>query len=226
MDSTPSPRALDRGPALLVATIALIVVLAAGAAVGAVHSLAAGPASTGDATLVAAGGTDVAAPSPASTGEAPVAAADAAPPASAAALDTQGAPATTAGRATPRPVPPAAADPGPDPAPAPTAPTAPATPPAPAKLAPGQRLNPTSAQVSAAMAQLHQRIPLFDPTEAQLRTFAEAVCTSFDQGQSLSQVQAAVQQAVSHVQGASLSATDAAFAVAIATELRCPGYLP
>ena len=78
---------------------------------------------------------------------------------------------------------------------------------------PGQRVNPTSAEVQAAITPLHQRIPLFEPNEAQLRTFADAVCTSFDQGQSLAQVQATVQQAVTNVQGASLSAADAAFAV-------------
>jgi hypothetical protein len=80
--------------------------------------------------------------------------------------------------------------------------------------------------VQAAIAQLHQRIPLFQPTESQLRTFADAVCSSFDQGQSSAQVQATVQQAVSNVQGASLSASDAEFAVRTVLELRCPGWLP
>ena len=106
------------------------------------------------------------------------------------------------------------------------APTPPPAPPAPPKLPPGQRVNPTSAQVQAAIAQLHQRIPLFQPNESQLRTFADAVCTSFDQGQSFGQVQATVQQAVSNVQGASLSAPDAEFAVRTVLELRCPGWLP
>ena len=96
----------------------------------------------------------------------------------------------------------------------------------PPKLPPGQRLNPTSAQVQTAIAQLHQRIPLFQPNDSQLRTFADAVCTSFDQGQSFGQVQATVQQAVANVQGASLSAPDAEFAVRTVLELRCPGWLP
>ena len=98
--------------------------------------------------------------------------------------------------------------------------------PAPAKLPPGQRVNPTSAEVQAAITQLRQRIPLFQPTDPQLRTFAEAACASFDQGQSAAQVQATVRDAVSRVQGASLSAADAEFAVATVVRLRCPGYLP
>lgn len=97
---------------------------------------------------------------------------------------------------------------------------------APAKLPPGQRVNPTSAQVQAAIAALHQRIPLFAPTDQQLRTFADAVCMSFDQGQTQAQVQSTVQQAVARIQGASLSAPDADFAVRTVVALRCPGYLP
>lgn len=132
------------------------------------------------------------------------------------------APKSTAAPTTTKPAPATAA------APAAKAPATPATTVAPAapKLAPGQRLNPTSAQVQAAITQLHQRIPLFQPTESQLRTFADAVCASFDQGQTAAQVQSTVQQAVSHVQGASLSAADAQFAVTLMAQLRCPGYLP
>ena len=85
-------------------------------------------------------------------------------------------------------------------------------------------MEPTSAQVKAAIAALHQRIPLFQPTEAQLRTFADAVCTSLDQGQSRAQVEATVRDAVSRIQGASLSAADAVFSVTTVVQLRCPGY--
>ena len=99
-------------------------------------------------------------------------------------------------------------------------------PPAPAKPAPGQRVAYTAAGVQAAITSLHQRIPLFSPTDPQLRTFADAVCTSFDQGQTMAQVQATVRQAVTHVQGASLSPADADFAVRTVAQLRCPGYLP
>ncbi len=101
----------------------------------------------------------------------------------------------------------------------------PPPPPAPAPIAPGQRVNPTSAEVQAAVNALHGRIPLFSPTDQQLRTFADAVCTSFDNGMSHAQVQSTVQQAVSHIQGASLSAADADFAVRTVAELRCPGYV-
>jgi hypothetical protein len=107
-------------------------------------------------------------------------------------------------------------------APAGTPTTAPAAP----KLPPGQRVPFTTAGVQAAAAALQQRVPLFKPTEAQLRTFADAVCTSFDQGQTMAQVQATVRDAVSRIQGASLSEADAAYAVSLVVQLRCPGYLP
>ena len=80
--------------------------------------------------------------------------------------------------------------------------------------------------MQAAIATLHQRIPLFSPTDPQLRTFADAVCTSFDQGQTMAQVQATVRQAVTHIQGASLSPAGADFALRTVAQLRCPGYLP
>lgn len=106
---------------------------------------------------------------------------------------------------------------------APPAP-APAPPPAPAVKS-GQRVNPTSAQVQAAITTIHQRIPLFEPNEAQLRTFADAACTQFDQGQTHAQVVETVRKAVTYIQGASLSAADADFAVRTVLQLRCPGYL-
>ena len=109
---------------------------------------------------------------------------------------------------------------------APAAPAPAATTPTTAKVRSGQRVAYTTAGVQAAIAAITQRIPLFKPNDAQLRTFADAVCTSFDQGQSQAQVEATIQQAVSHIQGQSLSAADAAFMVQTVTQLRCPGYLP
>ena len=104
--------------------------------------------------------------------------------------------------------------------------TAPTTTPTTPKLPPGQRVAYTTAAVQAAAATLTQRIPLFKPTPAQLQTFADAVCTSLDQGQTMAQVQATVRDAVSRIQGQSLSEPDAAFAVRTVVQLRCPGYLP
>jgi hypothetical protein len=95
-----------------------------------------------------------------------------------------------------------------------------------AKPAPGVRIAYTTASVQTAATALHQRIPLFAPTDAQLENFADAVCTSFDQGQTWSQVVATVQDAVSRIQGQSLSQPDADFAVRTVVQLRCPGYLP
>ena len=104
-------------------------------------------------------------------------------------------------------------------APAPTTPTT-------ARVRSGQRVAFTAAGVQAAAAAITQRIPLFKPNDAQLRTFADAVCTSFDQGQTQAQVQATIRDAVSRIQGQSLSEADAAFMVHTVTQLRCPGYLP
>jgi hypothetical protein len=110
---------------------------------------------------------------------------------------------------------------------APAAPAAPApTTPTTVKVRSGQRVAFTTAGVQAAITALHQRIPLFAPNDAQLRTFADAVCTSFDQGQTQAQVQATIRDAVSRIQGQSLSDADAAFMVQTVTQLRCPGYLP
>ncbi|MGH9266386.1 MAG: hypothetical protein ACRD1D_17005 [Acidimicrobiales bacterium] len=166
------------------------------------------------------------APAPAGASPAPEPPAGAAPPtteapppeAPAAATPPAKQPATptTKGRATAPTTPPTTAAPA-----APPTTTAPVTP----TFAKGQRINPTSAQVQGAITTLRQRIPLFQPTEPQLRTFADAACTSLDQGQSRAQVQSAVQQAVTYVQGASLSAADAEFAVRTVVGLRCPGYL-
>ena len=79
--------------------------------------------------------------------------------------------------------------------------------------------------MQTALSALSTRIPLFKPTEQQLRAFADAACAQFDQGQSKSQVESTVRQAVTYVQGASLSPADAEFAVRTVVALRCPGYL-
>ena len=105
------------------------------------------------------------------------------------------------------------------PAPAPTTPTT-------VKVRSGARVAYTTAGVQAAISAITQRIPLFKPNDPQLRTFADAVCTSFDQGQSQAQVQATIRDAVSRIQGQSLSEADAEFMVRTVTQLRCPGYLP
>lgn len=97
--------------------------------------------------------------------------------------------------------------------------------PAPAEAAGNPRLNPSSAQVQAAMAQMRARVPLYSPTEAQARDFGNQVCDALDQGQSVAQVQAT---ALATARRASLlvpvSATDVNFAVAQAVQLFCPTY--
>jgi len=109
---------------------------------------------------------------------------------------------------------------------APAAPAPAAQTPTTVKVRSGQRVAYTTAGVQAAITTITQRIPLFQPNDAQLRTFADAVCTSFDQGQTQAQVQATIRDAVSRIQGQSLSEADAEFMVRTVTQLRCPGYLP
>lgn len=211
-------RTVTRRVAVLGGALGVVAVLGVGLA------LAAAPASVTSATTGSSRDSVIAAvssPDPQQTEVTTSTTAPAAAPATtsapAAAAPTSAAPPAKA-KATPTTAAPAA------PAAAPAPPATTAAPAAP-KLAPGQRLNPTSADVQAAITQLHTRIPLFAPTESQLRTFADAVCTSFDQGQTAAQVQSTVQQAVSHIQGASLSAADAQFAVTLMAHLRCPGYV-
>jgi hypothetical protein len=86
------------------------------------------------------------------------------------------------------------------------------------------RVNPSSAQVQAAIAQLRQRILLFSPTEAQARQFGDQVCTAFDQGQTYAQVKATGMQMVSQVPLITVSSADADFAIRTAVQLFCPGY--
>lgn len=111
-------------------------------------------------------------------------------------------------------------------APAVQAPAPTATTPTTAKVRSGARVTYTTAGVQAAITAITTRIPLFKPNDAQLRTFADAVCASFDQGQTDAQVQATIRDAVSRIQGQSLSPADAEFMVRTVTQLRCPGYLP
>lgn len=160
-------------------------------------------------------------PEPEPVGPEPPPAADTSPPPAV----TRQAPA--ASTVTSPTVPPSTGPPSTGPAPTVSPPTTspPPTTAPPPRYAPGQRINPSSAEVQAAMAALSARIPMFQPTEAQLRSFADAACASFDQGQTRAQVESTVRQAVGYVQGASLSAADAEFAVATVVGLRCPGYL-
>lgn len=108
------------------------------------------------------------------------------------------------------------------PAPAPTTPPATQAP-AP-KSTTAARLNPTSAQVMAAVQQIRTRIPLLPQNEAYARQFGDAVCTAFDQGFSAAQVQAQVLQAVSQVPLIKVLPADADFAIKTAVQLFCPGY--
>ncbi|MFP5317736.1 MAG: hypothetical protein ACLGI2_05510 [Acidimicrobiia bacterium] len=178
-------------------------------------------------TLAACGGSDPAVDSAAAVSDrAPETPATTAAPEPQPEVDSP--PTTVASPSTtvPRRITPTTASPATAPATSPPSDAALATTAAPApKYAPGQRISPSSAEVQTAIATLSTRIPMFKPNESQLRTFADAACTSFDQGQTKDQVENTVRQAVTYVQGASLSPADAEFAVRTVVQLRCPGYL-
>jgi hypothetical protein len=214
--SRPIPRrlALVGGALVVVAVLGAGLAVAASPRTGTAAPASASVAFTGPGSGAGTGDGVVTLPSPQAQP-----ATDPVPPPSAASSSSSSSksPPSTAARATtrPTPVPPTTA--------APAGPTT--TPPAAAaKFTPGQRLNPSGADVAAAVDKLHQRIPLFAPTGPQLLAFADAACGLFDQGQTAAQVESTVQSAVSHIQGKSLSAADAQFAVGIVVQLRCPGY--
>jgi outer membrane biosynthesis protein TonB len=125
------------------------------------------------------------------------------------------APATTAA---PRRASRQAASPG-----APASAPAPAAPAGPTKAA---RLSPSSAEIQGVIAQVSQRIPLFRPTEAQVRQFGNDVCSAFDAGLPYDQVKAQVQQALPKVPLVTISSADVDYAIRTAVGLFCPGYAP
>lgn len=107
-------------------------------------------------------------------------------------------------------------------APAAAAPAA-AAPAAPAKATRAARLNPSSAQVQAALLQFPGGL-LFKPTEAQARDFANQVCTAFDQGSTYAAVRAQVVQALSTVPLLQATPGQIDGAIHTAVTLFCPGY--
>ena len=106
---------------------------------------------------------------------------------------------------------------------APAAAPAAAAPAAPAKATRAARLNPSSAQVQAALGQFPGSL-LFKPTEAQARDFANQVCTAFDQGSSYAAVRSQVVQALSTVPLLQVTPAQIDGAIHTAVTLFCPGY--
>lgn len=83
------------------------------------------------------------------------------------------------------------------------------------------RVNPSSAQVKAAIAQIGAGLPI---TEAQARDFGNQVCSAFDQGQSSAQVKATALQAAKKVPFVTVTSAQVSSAVSTAVQLFCPGY--
>jgi hypothetical protein len=97
---------------------------------------------------------------------------------------------------------------------------------APAAAAPTgvARTSPSSAQIQAAIAGFHQRIPLFTPTAAQVNDFGNQVCTAFDQGQSYAQVKATGLSMVTKYPFVSITSADADWMIHTAVSMYCPGH--
>lgn len=192
----------------------VILCLGVGTAAGIVPQVGGTETATVAAAVAPGPGQPVAAPPVQATAEtAPAPVPTAAPPTAPPTTVARRAPSTTVARAR-------AASPA-----APAAAAAPAAPAAPSGPTTATRLNPSSAQVQAGIAQVRQRIPLYQPTEAQARQFGNDVCGAFDQGQSYSQVKAGVQQAISQVPFLSVSSANIDFAIRTTVGLFCPGYL-
>jgi hypothetical protein len=110
--------------------------------------------------------------------------------------------------------------------PTPTVPTAVTTSPTTATtLVP--RRQPTAAQVNQVISTVHNLLPVFTPTAAQIAAAGDAVCSAFDQGKTFTQVKALV---LTMVGAGSLSALIPAAipanAVTSLVGLYCPGYAP
>ncbi|HUQ63671.1 MAG TPA: DUF732 domain-containing protein [Acidimicrobiales bacterium] len=86
------------------------------------------------------------------------------------------------------------------------------------------RTTPSSAQVQAAIQGIHQRIPIFTPTAAQVADFGNQVCSAFDSGQSYSQVKATGLQMVTQYPFVSITSADADWMIHTAVSMYCPGH--
>ena len=90
---------------------------------------------------------------------------------------------------------------------------------------PAPRISPTAEQLTDAIAQVKERIPMsFEPNSSHVLAFGDAVCTAFDQGKSAAQVKALALQAASQLPAITVSDANATFAVGTAVNLFCPGY--
>ena len=195
-----------RNVSLIGAGAALTFCLAGGAAAGVVPMAG----SSSDSSRSAAVSVDVVGPAaapetqaPPSTAPPPTTVPTTAPPATA--------PPPTATRRAPRTTA-APAQAAPTPAPAPAGTAAPALPP---------RMNPTSAQVRAAISSLGLPVT---PSDAQARQFGDSVCDAFDAGQTFAQVKAGALQAASQIPFVRVSSAAVDSAVRSAVNLFCPGH--
>jgi hypothetical protein len=108
-----------------------------------------------------------------------------------------------------------------------TSPAKPKAPPSPQPVSKAvPRRNPSSAEVASAIRQIQARIPLYRPTEAQARDFADDICDAFDDGTGYAQIRSTVMEKVSRLPFTRVSTSDADLAIRLAVELVCPGHEP
>jgi hypothetical protein len=86
------------------------------------------------------------------------------------------------------------------------------------------RAEPTGAEMSHAIALFHERIPLYRPSEDQVRRFGDALCTALDQGRTYAELAAAVQKAAGQIPLVRVSAADVNLAIRTIVAMFCPGY--
>jgi hypothetical protein len=104
----------------------------------------------------------------------------------------------------------------------PTAPPAAAAA-APAAATVAARRIPTAAEVNQAIQAVHQLVPFFTPTAAQVARVGNQICTAFDQGMTFSQVKSKVSALLGSLSWL-VPSSIAAQGVRTTVGLYCPGY--
>jgi hypothetical protein len=85
------------------------------------------------------------------------------------------------------------------------------------------RRTPTAAEVNEAIKAVHQLVPFFTPTAAQVARVGNQVCTAFDQGMTFAQVKSKVSAVLGSLSWLVPPAI-AAQGVRTTVSLYCPGY--
>lgn len=85
------------------------------------------------------------------------------------------------------------------------------------------RRTPTAAEISQAISAVHQLVPFFTPTAAQVARVGNQVCTAFDQGRTFAQVKSTISALLGRWSWL-LPSSVATQGVRTTVSLFCPGY--